>query len=864
MSDASTQERAALPHATGRWQRLLMPLVSLGLFVAALWGIHHLLAEITAADLVAELRRLSFQQVLLAFLFTTVSFVALTGYDWAALRYIDKRLPYRTVALTSFCGYAISNTVGLSLLSGGSVRYRIYLASGLDGSDIARLSLFSIVGLGMGIHLVGAAALVIHPEMVSSFFGIRAGLLEVIGVFALTMIGALVAVTFYRKEPIRLGPWRMRLPSGPTTLLQLLVSVIDVVSAGACLYVLVNAHGVPFLAFLVPYAVALMIGVSSHVPGGLGVFEGIMLFALRDTLPPEALTAGLVAYRGIYHLVPLAIAIVLLALREAREGLPQLAGAAHYVGSRGVKLVPTALACMTFVNGAVLLLSTATAAVPERLKAIAALVPLVVLEVSTLAASVVGLALLILSHGILRRLNGAYWLTLVLCVSGSLFCLVKGIDYEEGAILLGTAVLLSVSRKEFYRRSRLMDDPFTVGWGVAVLAAVIGMYGVLLFSYKHVEYAHFLWWQFEYDAEASRGLRSVLGVTITLVGLSLYRLLQAPPAKLGLPSPADLVKAEAIVREQDQTTGNLALMGDKRFLFSERGDAFVMFGVSGQSWIALGDPVGPMAAREELAWAFRERADREGRRVAFYQTHPDTLPLYLDMDLTPLKLGEEAVVLLDTFTLQGTHHKTLRQSYHRARRDGLSFAVLDRQAVQTHLDDLAGISNAWLSLKSTREKGFSLGRFDPEYLRRFEIAIAFSKGKPVAFANLLTTDTKCEASIDLMRHRPEAPSNTMPFLLVELLLHFKSLGYRRFALGMAPLSGLETHPLAPLWHRFGHLIYNRGERFYNFRGLREFKDKFDPVWEPRYLATTGGINSILVIMDIAALIGGGAQGVFRK
>lgn len=116
--------------------------------------------------------------------------------------------------------------------------------------------------------------------------------------------------------------------------------------------------------------------------------------------------------------------------------------------------------------------------------------------------------------------------------------------------------------------------------------------------------------------------------------------------------------------------------------------------------------------------------------------------------MTPLKLGEEAVVLLDAFTLQGTHHKTLRQSYHRARREGLSFAVLDRQAVQTHLEDLAGISNAWLSLKSTREKEFSLGRFDPEYLRRFEIAIALFNDKPVAFANLLTTMLQCFYGID--------------------------------------------------------------------------------------------------------------------
>jgi phosphatidylglycerol lysyltransferase len=81
---------------------------------------------------------------------------------------------------------------------------------------------------------------------------------------------------------------------------------------------------------------------------------------------------------------------------------------------------------------------------------------------------------------------------------------------------------------------------------------------------------------------------------------------------------------------------------------------------------------------------------------------------------------------------------------------------------------------------------------------------------------------------------------------------------------MAPLSGLETHPLAPLWHRFGHLIYNRGARFYNFQGLREFKDKFDPQWEPRYLATTGGIDPIVIMVDTAALISGGIQGAIRK
>jgi phosphatidylglycerol lysyltransferase len=289
-----------------------------------------------------------------------------------------------------------------------------------------------------------------------------------------------------------------------------------------------------------------------------------------------------------------------------------------------------------------------------------------------------------------------------------------------------------------------------------------------------------------------------------------------------------------------------------------------MFGVSGRSWVALGDPIGLSKDIEDLAWTLRERADRAGGRVAFYHTQPEYLPLYLDMGLIPLKLGEEAIVLLDEFGLDGTRRKSLRQSFHRAEREGLSFEIWDRATVAARLDDLGAISESWLTSKNTREKGFSLGRFDSAYIRRFEAAIARLDGRAVAFANIMTTDTKSKASIDLMRHLPDAPPSTMLFLFVHLLLYFKAQGLRRFTLGMAPLSGLETHPLAPLWHRFGDLVYNRGERFYNFQGLREFKEKFNPIWEPRYLATTPGLSPILVMADIAALIGGGMQGIFRK
>jgi phosphatidylglycerol lysyltransferase len=642
------------------------------------------------------------------------------------------------------------------------------------------------------------------------------------------------------------------------------VSVIDIVSAGACLYVLIDHPQVPFLAFLVVYALALMVGVSSHVPGGLGVFESVMLFALHDSVSPKNLAAAMLAYRVIYHLIPLVLALFVLVGRELAERASPIVEAVRYIHSWSSKLVPPLLAGLAFCNGIVLLVSTATPAVPERLKAMKAFMPLVVVEIFTISGSVIGLGLLLVARGLYHKLDGAYVITLLLCLAGSVFSLAKGIDYEEGMILLGTALVLFLCRREFYRRTVLMNSPFTAGWILSILGAVGATYWITLFSYKHVEYASELWWQFEYDAEVSRSLRAGLGVAIALFILGINRLLKRPQHGPGLSSTADLDKAEAIVRAQDNVDGNLALMGDKHLLFSDTGDAFIMYGVRGTSWIALGDPIGPALVADELAWRFRELADREGGRIAFYQTSPETWPLYLDMGLVPLKYGEEALVPLETFSLQGAKRKGLRHAMNRGEHDGLSFEILPRETVPAHMEELAAVSASWLMLKNTREKRFSLGAFDPNYVKRFAVAVARHGTRIVAFATVMSTDTKAEASIDLMRHTPEAPSSTMIFLFIKLILYFKAQGFQRFALGLAPLSGLETHPLAPVWHRFGHLIYNRGERFYNFRGLREFKDKFDPVWEPRYLATFGGINPLIVITDMATLIGGGITGVFKK
>jgi phosphatidylglycerol lysyltransferase len=289
-----------------------------------------------------------------------------------------------------------------------------------------------------------------------------------------------------------------------------------------------------------------------------------------------------------------------------------------------------------------------------------------------------------------------------------------------------------------------------------------------------------------------------------------------------------------------------------------------MYGMRGRSWVSMGDPVGPPELGRELAWRFLELADRHGGLAVFYEVGADDLPLYLDLGLRLRKLGEEARVGLAAFSLDGPARRGLRQTQRRGAREGCCFEVLPAAAVEPLLDELALVSDEWLAHKNTREKSFSLGRFDRGYLRRFPVALIRRGERIVAFANVWAGSAKQELSIDLMRYRDDAPSGAMEFLFTELMLWGKAQGYRWFSLGMAPLAGLEPHPLAPLWNRLGALLFRHGEHFYNFQGLRAFKDKFDPEWEPRYLASPGGLATPFVLSDVAALINGGAMGTIRK
>lgn len=180
------------------------------------------------------------------------------------------------------------------------------------------------------------------------------------------------------------------------------------------------------------------------------------------------------------------------------------------------------------------------------------------------------------------------------------------------------------------------------------------------------------------------------------------------------------------------------------------------------------------------------------------------------------------------------------------------------------MPDLARVSDAWLSGHAGGEKQFSLGGFYPRYVQEFPVAVVRWEGKIIAFATIWTTARRDAFSIDLMRYVQEGPRNIMDYLFVELMEWGRSEGYTAFDFGMAPLAGLDDRPLAPMLSRVGRLIYDRGEEIYNFQGVRHYKDKYDPTWQPRYVAAARKWTIPLIMADAGLLASGGMAGLAKR
>ncbi|MFZ1889135.1 MAG: bifunctional lysylphosphatidylglycerol flippase/synthetase MprF [Candidatus Binataceae bacterium] len=833
------------------------PAVALAACALLLVFLHGLSRALDYHSVMLSLRETPRELIWMTVLLTVVSYIALAACELSALSYVGVKVSMPALLLASFCGSALGNAISFKTLTTDAVRDRVYGALGVRPEQTARVMLFIHVAFGVGLGVFMAAALALSGSGSGRLLPVSSIVIRSAGAVALLVILPTLLLSAWKRKAMTIGRLRIGMPSLAITLLQLLASAADLAAAAAALWLLLPSGEIDFFSFAVVFSAATALGAVSRIPGGLGVFDVIVFVALRRFVPANELAAALLIYRGVYFVLPLLLATATLAGLELRSAPGRFGSKAGERIALGAGLLaPIFLSAVTFTVGAMLVVSGATPAMDWRLAVLQGVLPLWAVEISHLLATLAGVFLLFVARGLYHRLDGAWWLALIAALVNVAFCLAKGLAFGETAAVVFLVCLLLATRREFTRPAAFMHQPFRWGWFIAIAVVIACAIGILFFAFHDVTYRREIWWQFEFDAKASRSLRAILAASIFALGISLWQLLRASPGRVEPPSDEDLARAAAIICGQDRSAPTLALMGDKSFLFSSSGNSFLMYAKRGRSWVALFDPVGPHEEWPELVWRFVELADRHGGRAAFYQVRPDSLPLYLDAGLRVVKVGEEACIYLDQFSLEGSERYGLRQALKRGERDGLSFQILPPQRSGQDQDVICQISERWLSNHHAAERGFSVAAYEPRFISAQSVALLCQNGEPLAFVTFMTTNCRTEATVGLMRQVPGAPPYTMDLIFTQLALQLRARAFKVLSLGMAPLAGMARTPLSSRWHRIAGLVWEHGRPIYNFRGLRGFKNKFHPVWEPRYLAVSGAAGPFITLADVAALASG--------
>ena len=848
--------------------RRIRVIISLIIFTVSLFLLYNLEQDYQLNDIFLEIKQFAPSKILLAVLLTLVSYLLLTLYDYLAIRELKSPLSYQQVAPVSFLAFTFSNTIGFSLLTGTSIRYKFYSELGLSGNNITQVVLACSVTFFLGLFFICGLALINFPaEQLSDlplptwFFSLN----RVIGILMLLGVISYFVFSLMWKRSIHFRGFELAPPIFSLSLKQFLVSSIDWIVVGTLFYSLLpEVDGLSYLQVLSIFFVANAIGVLAHVPGGIGVFETVVTVTLSQYLPAEQILSSVIIYRLMYYIVPFVLALmyfVATLVLTNKDKFSKLNVNLQIVR----QLLPPLLSISVFGVGLVLLLSVVNPSIIHKYHWLGEIVPLPIVELSSLILSASAILLLLLSHGLFKRYQKAFELTQKLLLVAMVFIVLKGGQWQI-SLALGLIYLLMLPCEQvFYRQGSIVGIKYSFGWALSLAAALFLMMWVLFFAYQDVDYDHSLWFTFSQDSHVSRALRggAVALVILLIFGFRYVLAMRRPQTRLL--DEHTLSCAMDIVANAPSSHGFLALVQDKSLLFNEDNDAFLMYARAGHCWVVMGDPIGNPDKFDDLLWQFRELCDAYDGWPVFYQVTQRYLPHFLEQGLSLYKLGEEAIVPLAEFDLQSSKYRSLRQSHAKALREGLRFKIIEASEVKALLPTLEVISSSWLKAKQGREKGFSVGYFSAAYLCATPMALVYLNDELVAFSNVWASAAKIEFSVDLMRYEPSlSGSNIMDFLFTELLLWGKQQGYQQFNLGMAPMSGLTDRALVPFWTKLAKTVYKKGNKFYNFQGLRRYKDKFNPRWEAKYLICYGGLSLPVVVGSLVTLTSRGTTGVFKK
>lgn len=866
MTTPSASAKASPPRDWRRHLHWLVPLAFLGAVGAMVW---HGAGDFDLPQLQRTLLGVPTLPAL-ALAVLALASVAFTGcIDLAIARWLALPITARDMLRLSFTANALANALNLYGALGSGIRLLGFAARGIElgrGAALIGLQVLSLP-LGLSVLIIVTFALGSRPVTPGTTTHWLALAILAAAACYLPLFFFLTA----RRRFMRWLPAGSALPPLRLKFTLAALSFVDWLLSAAVLYGCLMLAGAAIEPgpMLGSFAAAQTLGLLSMIPGGFGVFDGLMLLALGNAgADGAAVLAGLFLFRLAYYLLPLLaglyvgsgmlvgrLPVVTRAVERLRShplfallGLP-----ANLLAGFGMR----ALAILTFAAGLLLLASAAIPAIHEHIERVRHVLPLVAVEGSYWLSILAGVLLLGLGRGIDGRLRVAYNLAQPLLVLAAILAVTKGLHFGEALFLLAIAFLLRLRKREFTQRAMSLTSMTTFAWLGGLLVVVLAFFAIGIGAVLGDD--SFDLWYFGHGEHSSRIARGLFAAAIGLCTYLVWQFFAVRRPALALPTHAELEQARAIYLEHGGGEfAHLSFMGDKHLFWSGDHGAVVAYGSVRDRLVALGSPCGPAHALKRAILDFRQFADAQDRVPLFYEVLEPELSLYHDLGFDLFKLGELATIELEQFTLAGKRWEDLRQAVNRSLKEQLAFEIVEPPFDTVLMTQLERISDAWLADKGAHEKGFSLGRFDAAYLSWSPIALVRRGEEIIAFANVLPAyGLNGTASIDLMRHLPDAPRGTMDFLFARLMQWARDAGCERFSLGMAPLSAVGDNPYARINERLAALAFQYGGRFYNYRGVRHYKQKFQPQWTGAYLAYPRGLWVPGLLIDVAALVAGG-------
>ena len=756
-------------------------------------------------------------------------------------------------------------------LTGALIRSVFYKKAGIEDSDIIKINLLivpsSLTGLSVlmwynlrSLASVEAAELYRHPIIFLLIFVFCCYLL-------LYLLSEFIPFPSLKQQLIKWG----FIGSLKLKISMVIVSAIDWSAAGLFLWLIAD-HIDPGLSVshvFFFYAVSTAAGLLSFIPAGFGSFDLMMIFGLQAAGIGGAEAAGiLILFRIFYYFIPLVSASFLAAVDVISKGnsftIKELSPLwdkirrKNFINEYQFDLFKdisiAALWLLMLIASAIMVISALTPELPERIHFLQDIFPVPVLQFSNGATLLSGLILFIFSDEIKLRVKRAYYTTLAVLFLGGIFNLIKGFNYEDLIVIVAILAVLGYSKDKFYRNS------IPRNWGRLVKQTVISQFLVFLymlsgqskpFSFYHLHRGAGLLYQTPGDYLNNGMILSIMIQILILIWFFLQK--EQPPWKQQTQSEIFGILDVFLSRNKGNAFTHLIYSGDKYLYATADGKALIAFRPYKDKLVALGDPIGSLENLTDYLEEFRRYADLYGYIPIFYQVDQENLTNYHEIGYTFFKLGEEAYVDLTNFDPGDRKYREFRSTRNRLEREGWIFEVSEPKHREAVLKELEQISRTWLGKR--REKGFSLGRFDIGYLNRGPLAfLVDADGKPAAFASIMPFYDGETISVDLMRLSKDAPSGSMDYLFMKLFQWGREKGFAAFNLSMAPLSHVGESQYAMKEEKAARQIFNHGGAFYNFKGLRKYKEKFLPTWYPKYLAYPKHLRITPLLIDISMMI----------